>query len=112
MAFYTLRSVGILSCAKIMGAIYGCLGLIILPLLIFGSFATLIFGRDSNATSGFVMFTIAILIPILYGAMGFVMGAFTAWIYNLFANWIGGFEFELCAKLGASPTAANTPSGF
>ena len=37
----------------------------------------------------------AIVMPILYGAMGFMMGAIGALLYNLLAKLIGGFELEL-----------------
>jgi hypothetical protein len=106
---YTLRSVGVLSCAKIMGAIYGSLGLIFLPFLLIGGFASLMFGKGSEAFSGIAMLAIAILAPVLYGAMGFVMGAFTAWIYNLFAQWLGGVRLELKADVAILPTTAGAP---
>ncbi len=106
---FTLRSVGVLSCAKIMGAIYGALGLLFLPFLLIGGFASLMFGKGSEKMSGIAMLAIAILAPILYGAMGFVMGAFTAWIYNLFAGWIGGIRLELKADVAILPTTVETP---
>ena len=102
---YTLRSVGVLSCAKIMGAIYGSLGLIFLPFLLLGGFASLLLGRGSEAMSGIAMLALAVLAPIFYGALGFVMGAFTAWIYNLFARWLGGVQLELTAQIASSPIA-------
>lgn len=37
----------------------------------------------------------AILAPVIYGAMGFLMGAVMAFIYNLVAKFTGGFEIEL-----------------
>jgi len=95
---YRLRSIDVISCAKIMGAVYGSLGLIVLPFLVLGSLASLIFGRRSDAISGFAMFVIAILAPIFYGALGFAMGALSAWIYNLFAGWVGGVRLELKAE--------------
>jgi hypothetical protein len=95
---YRLRSVDVMSCAKIMGAVYGSLGLIVLPFLVLGSLGSLMFGRGSDAMSGFAMFVIAILVPVFYGALGFVMGALSAWIYNLFAGWLGGVRLELKAE--------------
>jgi hypothetical protein len=100
---YTLRSVGVLSCAKIMGAIYGCLGLIVVPIFLLAGLASLMVGKSSDSMSGFAMFVLALLLPIFYGALGFVMGAFTAWFYNLFARWLGGIQMDLKAELAASP---------
>ena len=37
----------------------------------------------------------AILMPLLYGLMGFVIGAIGTLLYNLFAKWVGGFELEM-----------------
>jgi len=104
---YSLRSIGVLSCAKMMGALYGCIGLIILPFLLLGGFASLMLGKGSEAMSGIGLLVLAILAPIFYAAMGFVFGALTAWIYNLVAGWIGGIEMELKA---AVPVSAPSPS--
>ena len=38
---------------------------------------------------------LAIMMPLLYAGMGFVIGALSAVIYNLVAGWIGGIEIEL-----------------
>jgi ABC-type transport system involved in multi-copper enzyme maturation permease subunit len=102
---YSLRSVDVWSCAKIMGAIYGCLGLIFLPFLLWGGIGSLLFGRDSASFPGVAMLFLAILAPIFYGVMGFVMGAFTAWVYNLVAKRIGGIRLELKVEFSSSPSA-------
>jgi hypothetical protein len=101
---YSLRSVDVCSCARMIGAIYGCLGLILLPLFLLGGFGSLIFGRGSATFSGAAMFALAILAPIFYGVLGLVIGAFTAWVYNLVAREIGGVRFELRADVSGSPT--------
>ena len=90
-----------MSCAKMMGAIYGSLGLIFLPLLLLGGFASMMLGKDSGALSGIAMLFMAILVPVCYGAMGFIIGAFTAWMYNLFAGWVGGIRLELNTEVVA-----------
>jgi hypothetical protein len=82
-----------------MGAIYGSLGLIFLPFLLLGGFASLMLGRGSEALSGITLLALAILAPVFYGAMGFVIGALTAWIYNLIAKWLGGIQLELKAEV-------------
>jgi|SRR3989344_5094561 len=35
-----------------------------------------------------------IFLPIFYGLLGLVMGALSAWLYNVIAGWIGGIEIE------------------
>jgi len=36
-----------------------------------------------------------IVLPILYGVMGFIFTLLFAWLYNVCAGWIGGIEIEL-----------------
>jgi hypothetical protein len=38
---------------------------------------------------------LAVVAPVFYGAMGFVMGGLSAWIYNLVADRVGGIELLL-----------------
>jgi hypothetical protein len=92
---YSLRSVNVMSCAKVMGAIYGGLMLVLSPFFLLGGFAGILFGRNSPDFPGAVLIVLAILAPLFYGALGFAMGAFTGWIYNLVARQIGGIRLEL-----------------
>lgn len=39
-----------------------------------------------------------VVLPIIYGVLGFILGALTAWLYNLVARWTGGLELELDAQ--------------
>lgn len=80
-----------------MGAVYGSLGLIVVPVALL-SFVGSMFADGSQGTPGFAMLLLAVLAPVLYGTIGFVLGAFTAWIYNLSAGWIGGVRLELKAE--------------
>ena len=102
---YSLRSIGVLSCAKMMGATYGCLALLLLPFLLIAALASMASGQESGALSGVAMVVLAIIAPVFYAAIGFVFGALGAWIYNLIARWIGGIELELKATVPASPAA-------
>ncbi len=99
---YSLRSVDVMSCGKMMGVIYGCLGLIFLPFLLLGGLGSLLIGKSSGAISGIAMLCMAIFLPVVYGVMGFLMGAFTAWVYNLVAARIGGIRLELRADASSS----------
>jgi len=103
---YTVRSVDVLSCAKVMGALYGALGLILLPFFALASFAS--FFGNGQAISSFTMFVIAVLCPVIYGIFGFLMGALTAWIYNLSARWVGGMRLELKIELDRPTSIGET----
>lgn len=84
-----------------LGVLYACMGLIFLPFFalagVVGAFAQQ--GQHSSSapaalTAG-MMFGFGILMPIIYGVMGFVGGIIMAAIYNVIAGWIGGFEVEV-----------------
>jgi hypothetical protein len=93
-----LKSVGIMSVAKITGLLYGGLGLLFAPFFVLfaviGSFA----GEDKTPFAGMTVvvgIVFAIMMPLFYGGMGFVMGAIGALLYNVLSKWVGGFELEL-----------------
>ncbi|HEX8371164.1 MAG TPA: hypothetical protein VF585_00155 [Chthoniobacterales bacterium] len=90
-----------LQLGKMLGALYGAMGLIFIPF--FGIFALigafLPKGANQPEFSG-AMFAGAgvammILMPLLYAVMGFIIGIVGAAIYNLFSKWIGGIEVEV-----------------
>ena len=94
-----LRSIGVLSAAKIVGVMYAALGLIMG--LVFGAFFSLMpMGMEGTSevprwiAPMFGMGAI-IVAPIFYGCMGFIGGALGAVIYNAFAGMMGGIELRL-----------------
>jgi hypothetical protein len=95
---HVIKSVGAMSVAKIMGLVYGCMGLLFAPLfLLIGLFGSMA-GQQKTPFAGVFGVIFALLMPVIYGIMGFVMGGFGALLYNAFANWVGGFELELEAR--------------
>jgi hypothetical protein len=113
---HIIKSVGVLSVAKILGLIYGCMGLIFAPFFlligILGTFA----GQQRNPLAGFFTVGFALFMPIFYALLGFIAGAIGALLYNLFAKLVGGFELELEVKPVAAapypivpPASAPTP---
>jgi protein-S-isoprenylcysteine O-methyltransferase Ste14 len=99
---HIVKSVGVMSVAKIMGMIHGCIALIFVPFFliigvlgsVFGSMA----GQSNNPFAGIFGVILAIFMPVIYAVFGFVAGAIGALLYNLFAKWVGGFELELQVK--------------
>ena len=94
-----LKRIGVLSAAKIVAAVYGVFG--ILGGLFFMSLSFLGAGiaaanEDAPAFVGMLFGVGAIIIlPVLYACMGFVFGALSAALYNLFSGMVGGIEVEL-----------------
>lgn len=90
-----LKSVGVMSVAKIMGLIYACMGAIFIPVfLLFGLVGSLD-NHNDFPFAGVLGIVFAIGLPFLYGMIGFIAGAIGALLYNLLAGWVGGFELEL-----------------
>lgn len=100
---HRIKSVGVMSVAKVMGLIYGALGLLIVPIfLVIGLASSMAVkqaqsaGANIPAAMGPVFAVMmAIAAPIMYGLIGFITGAISALIYNLIAGWVGGIEMEL-----------------
>ena len=106
---HVVKSVGVMSVAKIMGLVYGCMGLLVVPFFLVAGFAGSFESHDKGAFpfAGIIGVVFAILAPFIYGGMGFVMGAIGALIYNFVAKWVGGFELELALQPPA--VATSTP---
>ncbi len=91
----TIKSVGVLSVAKIMGAVYAVLGLLFAPMfLLIGAVGSMA-GQHANPFGAIGGLAMAVIMPFFYGVLGFVFGAIGAFLYNLMAKWIGGIEFEV-----------------
>lgn len=84
-----------LQCAKMAGTVYAILGFI--GGLLFSLFALMGTGLIGDLPLGGAMFGIGavILLPIVYGCIGFVAGLIMAAIFNLAANWVGGIALEV-----------------
>jgi len=96
---HIVKSIGVLSVAKILGLIYGCMGLIVAPLFLMMGMMGSALGQQNSPLAGIFgvgfMIGIAVLAPVYYGAMGFIVGAISALLYNLFAKWVGGVALEM-----------------
>jgi hypothetical protein len=96
---HTVKSVGVMSVAKIMGLVHGCLGLMVAPFfLLMGLIPAATNQQQNNPFTGFFGVGMAIVAPFFYAVMGFIFGAIGALLYNLFARLVGGFELQLEAK--------------
>ena len=94
---HRLRSVGVLSVAKIFGIFHGAMGLLLAPFFLLFSMIAAVAGKHTGAPAfpAAIGIGLALVMPILYAGMGFLLGAFSAFVYNLVAGWIGGIEMEL-----------------
>ena len=95
-----LRSIGVLSCGKIMGAFYALIGLVAGGLLTLASLTGAASQMVQNGADPVLPFMALgafaiIFLPMLYGAFGFVGGIIGAAMYNLVAGIVGGLELNL-----------------
>ena len=96
-----LKRVAPLQAGKVLGILYGAMGLLFMPffliLALVGAFAQR--GQSPHDGAGAVavgmMIAMGVAAPIMYGVMGFVFGVISAAFYNLIARWVGGLEFEI-----------------
>jgi hypothetical protein len=89
-----IRSVAPLSCAKIAGALYVVLGLFAGGLFSLAAMAGGLASEDSElgAMEAFFGIGAIVILPILYGCLGFVVTLLMAWLYNVAAGLVGGIE--------------------
>ena len=95
-----LKSVGVMSCGKIAGTLYGLMGVLIGGILALFSTLGLALGQGSSSQGPAWFAAIfgvgaIVFVPIVYGIMGFIGGLITALLYNLLAGFVGGIEMEL-----------------
>ncbi len=96
-----LKRIAPLQFGKMMGVLYGLMGLIFLPFFVIaglvGAFAQT--QAQENAAAGAAalggLVVMGLLMPVIYGVMGFILGIISAALYNLIARWIGGIEVEV-----------------
>ncbi|MFO1461056.1 MAG: hypothetical protein U1G08_16830 [Verrucomicrobiota bacterium] len=90
-----LKRIAPLQLGKMLGVLYGAMGILLVPIFLIVS----LIGSQMPAQqrAGMMTFGVgfAILAPVFYGVMGFVIGVIGALIYNLVAKWIGGIEVEV-----------------
>ena len=92
-----IKRIGPMSCAKIAGTLYAIIGLVLGGIFSLAALAGM-FGADSPETAVFpMMFGAAAIVafPIFYGCLGFLGALIGAWLYNVFAGWVGGIELDV-----------------
>lgn len=80
---------------KMLAVLYGVMGLVFIPFLLFMSIAASQLPESQRV--GMMAFGagFALLVPLIYAALGFIFGALGALVYNVVAKWIGGIEVEV-----------------
>jgi len=104
MAEMTIKRFGVISVAKMYGLITFIFGLIFgvlygLFFIIFGAAMSAAARGNQGTVTGVstAVMGIGMMIgfPLMYGALGFVMGAIGALVYNGLSSVVGGIKFDL-----------------
>lgn len=97
-----ITKVGVMSLGKLLGLIYAAVGAVFGLLYalfgIVGGGAMLAMGGDDGAMGGGMMvgmgLAAVVILPVVYGLLGFAGGLLTALFFNLAAKYTGGLEIE------------------
>lgn len=89
MATQRIRRFDPIQVAKVMGVLYGLIGLLFAPIFIIISMVAPE-GGGLGAGIG-----IAIILPIVYAVLGAIGTVIAAALYNVVAGWVGGIEVEV-----------------
>lgn len=97
-----ITKVGVMSLGKLLGLIYAAVGALFGLLYalfgIVGGGAMLAMGGNDGPLGGGMMMGMGlaavVVLPILYGILGFIGGLLTALFFNIAAKYTGGLEIE------------------
>ena len=112
-----IKRIGVLSCAKVVGATYAALGLVIGFFVSIFSMLGIALGQaatEDGAITALVgaLFGLGAIVffPLFYGLLGMLGGALSAVIYNLVAGAIGGLEIEFVSQATVSSPGFQPPA--
>ena len=102
----TLTRIGVLSFARlhavtmaivglIVGILYSFGGLIIDVLVSIGWISSAAASTPGLSFGTVLAFGALIGMPIIFATFGFIVGLIEAFLYNLFARWVGGIQIEM-----------------
>jgi hypothetical protein len=102
---YRISKFGIQQTSKVAGVVYFAIGILLIPFFYIGMLAPQEPGTTPlpNMSSLFLL-----LLPLLYGLVGYLMTALTLYIYNVTAKRIGGVELDIVYATEAPPAQATT----
>jgi uncharacterized membrane protein YdcZ (DUF606 family) len=92
-----VKRFGVLSVAKVYGALTAAMGLLFGLILALASAVGLGLSEGNQPPFIAALFGVGavVFLPVFYGLMGVVMGALSAALYNLFAGMVGGVKIEV-----------------
>lgn len=97
MRTVSVKRIDIVSAGLMIGGLYALLGLLIGGLVSLMAILGVAAAGDGNAMIGGLVGGVGamILMPIIYGGLGFIFGIIGAVLYNVLAAMIGGIKIDL-----------------
>ena len=92
---YLLRSVDVWSCARVTAVLYGFMGLLLIPMVLISIIASAASPQGYSTLGATALILLSLFAPVIYGLLGFIFGALSAWLYNVTAKYVGGIRLEL-----------------
>ncbi|MBN1792722.1 hypothetical protein JW826_03490 [Candidatus Woesearchaeota archaeon] len=96
-----VKRVGVWSFARIETLLMAFMGLIfglVVALLKLSGSAEVMMSGVPELELGYAAI---LILPFMYGFMGFIAGVIGAAVYNLFASWVGGVELEFGGEVSS-----------
>lgn len=90
-----IRSVGVLSCAKIFAVVQGAVGILVSFFLVIVGAIAMAAAPAQQKFGMLGLIVMAALAPVFYAGIGFVIGMIWGVVYNWVAHTLGGIELEL-----------------
>ena len=98
-----LKRIAPLQLGKISGILYALSTLLFVPFILLfsllASFAPQVAEGGAAMSSGVLGLGMGlglmVMLPIMYGVLGFIAGVIGAFLYNIVAGWVGGIEVEV-----------------
>ena len=98
----TLKRIDPFQLGKMLGALYGIMGLLFVPIIfLFSAFGAMAANQGSHSQmSGAALGAgmgvgVALLMVVAYAVMGFIGGIIAAFLYNILAKFVGGIRVEV-----------------
>ena len=94
-----LRRVGPLSLGKVLGVLYGAMGLVFGAIFALVSMVGTALAPHGGAEEPILNLVFGVggivILPLFYGVFGFLAGVIGAFFYNVIAGAVGGVELDL-----------------
>jgi hypothetical protein len=102
---YRISRFGISQTSKVAGVVYFVIGILLIPLFFLGMLAP---QEAGTAPTPKMNPLVLLLLPFLYGLIGWGMTALGLYIYNATAKRIGGVEMDIVYATEPPPDGATT----